>query len=160
MKDRLLLLILSRQWKAKPDSAAELLAFCIKTCFLFCHVLEAGVSSRGSGEAILCPVCGKIISGRNKRQNLQYHMITHTGHKPFQCPYCPHRANRSDNMKIHIRSRHLRQTSSTKSLTSEPSQPNPTQVVEANSLESQIQDQATLSVLKSFDAVDHDLGDF
>lgn len=56
---------------------------------------------------MLCPVCGKVISGRNKRQNLQYHLITHTGHKPFKCPYCPHRANRSDNMKIHVRTRHL-----------------------------------------------------
>lgn len=55
---------------------------------------------------MLCPVCGKVISGRNKRQNLQYHLITHTNHKPFKCPYCPHRANRSDNMKIHIRTRH------------------------------------------------------
>ncbi|XP_045103693.1 longitudinals lacking protein, isoforms H/M/V-like isoform X17 [Portunus trituberculatus] len=66
----------------------------------------AGVA-RGSGEAVLCPVCGKVISGRNKRQNLQYHLITHTSHKPFKCPYCPHRANRSDNMKIHVRTRHL-----------------------------------------------------
>ncbi|XP_066964706.1 longitudinals lacking protein, isoforms H/M/V-like isoform X15 [Macrobrachium rosenbergii] len=62
--------------------------------------------ARGSGEAVSCLVCGKVITGRNKRQNLQYHMITHTSHKPYQCPYCPHRANRSDNMKIHIRARH------------------------------------------------------
>ena len=68
--------------------------------------LQAGVA-RGSGEAVLCPVCGKIIYGRNKRQNLQYHLITHTSHKPFKCPYCPHRANRSDNMKIHVRTRHF-----------------------------------------------------
>ena len=67
--------------------------------------LQAGVA-RGIGEAVLCPVCGKVISGRNKRQNLQYHLITHTAHKPFKCPYCPHRSNRSDNMKIHVRTRH------------------------------------------------------
>lgn len=66
--------------------------------------MQAGV---GRGDAVLCPVCGKVISGRNKRQNLQYHLITHTAHKPFKCPYCPHRANRSDNMKIHVRTRHL-----------------------------------------------------
>lgn len=34
-------------------------------------------------------------------------MITHTAHKPFKCPYCPHRANRSDNLKMHIRTRHF-----------------------------------------------------
>lgn len=70
--------------------------------------MQAGVARGSVGEAgVLCPVCGKVISGRNKRQNLQYHLITHTNHKPFKCPYCPHRANRSDNMKIHIRTRHL-----------------------------------------------------
>ncbi|KAK4309632.1 hypothetical protein Pmani_018743 [Petrolisthes manimaculis] len=70
-------------------------------------LIHTGAGVRGSGEAVICPVCGKSISGRNKRQNLQYHMITHTAHKPFKCPYCLHRANRSDNLKMHIRTRHF-----------------------------------------------------
>ncbi|KAG7167371.1 Gastrula zinc finger protein xLCGF3.1-like, partial [Homarus americanus] len=113
----------------------------------------AGVGVRGSGDAVLCPVCGKIITGRNKRQNLQYHMITHTAHKPFQCPYCPHRANRSDNMKIHIRSRHLNQvqTQSGAADAVNAQRHMHVPIAMAKSVDVQLQGQSTGSAIKSPD---------
>lgn len=56
--------------------------------------------------ALMCPVCSKVFNGRNKKQHLHYHMMTHTGEKPFHCPHCPHRANRLSNLKIHIKTKH------------------------------------------------------
>lgn len=55
---------------------------------------------------VVCPVCQKLFTGRNKRQHLHYHMMTHTGEKPFQCPHCSHRANRVCNLKMHIKAKH------------------------------------------------------
>ncbi|KAK3881058.1 hypothetical protein Pcinc_014515 [Petrolisthes cinctipes] len=58
-------------------------------------------------EGIQCPVCGRFISGVNRKQNLERHMLTHSGERPFRCPYCPHGSNRVDNLKLHIRRLHL-----------------------------------------------------
>lgn len=33
-------------------------------------------------------------------------MLLHTGEKPYQCPYCSHRANQKNNLRMHIRARH------------------------------------------------------
>ena len=51
---------------------------------------------------IACPMCGKFIYGRNRRQGLERHMRTHTKEKPYQCPMCPHRASMQHNMRNHI----------------------------------------------------------
>ncbi|XP_069702150.1 longitudinals lacking protein, isoforms H/M/V-like isoform X5 [Periplaneta americana] len=53
-----------------------------------------------------CPLgCGKIYS-HNK--NLQYHMKYECGKEPrFQCPYCPHRTKRKNNLMLHISSQHV-----------------------------------------------------
>lgn len=49
-----------------------------------------------------CEMCGKLFNGRNRRQNLQHHMMIHLGVKPFLCPICPHRSNRKGNLDLHI----------------------------------------------------------
>lgn len=46
-----------------------------------------------------CTVCGRQFS---TSRDLGRHHMTHTGEKPFHCPYCPHRANRKGNLKFHI----------------------------------------------------------
>lgn len=55
---------------------------------------------------LACGICNKRFHGRNSKSNLDRHMQIHTGVKPFQCPLCPHRANRKGNLKTHIEARH------------------------------------------------------
>lgn len=54
----------------------------------------------------MCPVCGKTAQGRNRRQNMDNHMLTHTGERPFQCTMCPYRASQQGNLKRHLRAVH------------------------------------------------------
>lgn len=67
-------------------------------------MLQASGSAASS--VVVCPVCGKQLSGRNGKQKLQYHMLTHTGEKPFQCPYCSYRAALKFNLVSHIKNIH------------------------------------------------------
>lgn len=72
-------------------------------------VAAAVLTARGSPvcsfpptEQLLCGVCGRRFLGRNRKQDLERHMLTHTGEKPYQCPHCPHRTNRNGNLKTHM----------------------------------------------------------
>lgn len=47
----------------------------------------------------LCSLCGK---GFQSPKDLRRHIMTHTGEKPYLCPYCNHRANQKSNMKSHM----------------------------------------------------------
>ncbi|KAK3881035.1 hypothetical protein Pcinc_014492 [Petrolisthes cinctipes] len=58
--------------------------------------------------AKLCPVCGRAFGGKNRQFNLARHMRTHTGEKPYACPFCPHRATQKVNLKGHVITRHGR----------------------------------------------------
>ncbi|XP_063612798.1 longitudinals lacking protein, isoforms H/M/V-like isoform X2 [Penaeus indicus] len=55
---------------------------------------------------LLCPVCGKRFQGRNRRQNLEHHLVTHTGERRYPCPLCPHRAAHKWHLKTHLLRRH------------------------------------------------------
>lgn len=56
--------------------------------------------------AILCPVCCKPFDGRNKRQNLKHHLMTHTGERRYSCPFCGHRTAHKWHLKTHVLRRH------------------------------------------------------
>ncbi|KAK7072070.1 hypothetical protein SK128_021100, partial [Halocaridina rubra] len=77
-----------------------------------CSVKSGGVGVGVIGvsgvetEGLACSVCGKIISGRNRRQRLQYHLSTHTGERPHHCPFCPYRAHHKFTLDRHIRTVH------------------------------------------------------
>ena len=60
----------------------------------------------GENASLQCGLCGRTFWGRNRRQHLEHHFMTHTNLKPYQCPFCQHRTNRSDNLKTHIKSKH------------------------------------------------------
>lgn len=64
---------------------------------------------QGSGSwcgAAVCPACGKAFQGRNRRQNLAHHVLTHTGARPFSCSHCPYRATQKAHLKRHLERRH------------------------------------------------------
>ncbi|XP_063612802.1 longitudinals lacking protein, isoforms H/M/V-like isoform X3 [Penaeus indicus] len=71
------------------------------------HPLPPPLQS-SSSPAKLCPVCGRAFGGKNRQFNLARHMRTHTGEKPYACPYCPHRATQKVNLKGHVITRHGR----------------------------------------------------
>lgn len=50
-----------------------------------------------------CTMCEKSFKTSAK---LGIHYRTHTGEKPFPCPYCAYRSTQSNNLKTHILSKH------------------------------------------------------
>ncbi|XP_069172035.1 longitudinals lacking protein, isoforms H/M/V isoform X20 [Procambarus clarkii] len=58
------------------------------------------------GRGLVCHVCGKAFYSRNRRQDLQRHFLSHTGERPFPCPFCPYRASLKGNLKKHVHGLH------------------------------------------------------
>lgn len=81
-----------------------------------CSCVFQGLAVRlGDVASLVCPVCGKAFGGRNRRQILERHIATHTGHKPHTCPHCPFRSSRQDTLKIHVARMHKNQTAGSSS---------------------------------------------
>ncbi|XP_071528445.1 uncharacterized protein [Panulirus ornatus] len=57
------------------------------------------VDEKTQSKRHLCPHCGKSFA---YPKDLRRHTLIHTGEKPFECPYCTHRANHKSNLKMHI----------------------------------------------------------
>ncbi|XP_045113526.1 longitudinals lacking protein, isoforms H/M/V-like isoform X20 [Portunus trituberculatus] len=58
--------------------------------------------SRGRN-MFVCGFCGYCARDND---NLNRHIRTHTGEKPFACPYCPHRTTQKSHLKNHVALRH------------------------------------------------------
>lgn len=50
-----------------------------------------------------CPYCDKLFIYPAK---LASHVRTHTGEKPYGCPFCPYRATQQGNLNRHVKIRH------------------------------------------------------
>lgn len=92
-----------------------------------CHSLQGGVDGGKSvgveGEVLVCSVCGKLITGRNRRQRLQYHLSTHSGERPHRCPFCPYRAHHKFTLDRHVRTVHKDQLVPLESLVAQDASP-------------------------------------
>ena len=74
------------------------------------HSIEnlAGGPSDTSVRLHVCPLCRKSFA---KKYDLNRHVKTHTGERPFNCPFCLHTASRNDNLRVHIYTMHRMQLS-------------------------------------------------
>jgi len=55
---------------------------------------------------LVCPVCGKIVHGRNRRQNLDNHMLVHSGLRPHKCHLCSYSFTQLGNLRRHMKTVH------------------------------------------------------
>ena len=59
-----------------------------------------------SQAALVCPICGKSVQGRNRRQNMENHMLIHTGVRPHKCSLCAYSSTQLGNLRRHMRNVH------------------------------------------------------
>nr|XP_027237535.1 zinc finger protein 574-like [Penaeus vannamei] len=73
----------------------------------FSHPSAAALPGRSPAEpALQCAVCERLFSGPKRRFLLERHARTHTGERPFRCPFCPLRFSQSGNLARHARRVH------------------------------------------------------
>ncbi|KAL5512155.1 hypothetical protein ACEPAG_3440 [Sanghuangporus baumii] len=65
-------------------------------------VVTAGANAKKNDRRHRCNLCGKLF---NRPSSLKIHLTTHTGERPFPCPYpgCGRAFNVSSNMRRHFR---------------------------------------------------------
>lgn len=68
--------------------------------------LHSTAASGGSNANLLCAVCCKVFSGRNRKYNMDIHMRIHTGETPFECTLCPYKAKRKHHLQRHVLYKH------------------------------------------------------
>ena len=102
----------------QSDSNSNNLTISAATCFSEKFLSVTGLRNTDSSlfttevfgsSARPCPYCGKMFQGT---WHLRRHLRTHTGERPFCCPYCPYRATQSGDLKRHVNGMHREQQSS------------------------------------------------
>ena len=61
-----------------------------------------------TGDSFKCDLCGKTLSNK---QNLSFHLRTHTSEKPYRCNECGQRFRKSGHLDGHMRALHTGQKS-------------------------------------------------
>lgn len=63
----------------------------------------SSLSGEGTTPTFLeCNECGKKCFGRNRKQNLAHHMITHNNDRNIVCQMCPYRASSITQLLRHM----------------------------------------------------------
>ena len=95
-------------WRSLYDPAANVTDNTTETSHLQSPAImpTTAASPYAASTSVNCEMCQKAFFGINRKYLLKRHMITHSGEKPFQCPYCDHRANIKQNMDVHIKRKH------------------------------------------------------
>ena len=52
---------------------------------------------------LTCPFCAKFTKSKS---DMEKHIRTHTGTKPFSCTICQYSSNQSNNLNRHMRTKH------------------------------------------------------
>ncbi|KAL4067205.1 hypothetical protein V8B97DRAFT_1978640 [Scleroderma yunnanense] len=86
-----------------PSSASTIMSHDGRRSYLrSSEVITTSLSGEGRGKKHQCPHCGKRF---NRPSSMKIHVNTHTGAKPYRCPYpgCGREFNVNSNMRRHWR---------------------------------------------------------
>lgn len=75
-------------------------------CTLFLLLQSVAAEEKNMGPYLECTQCGKKCYGRNRKQNLAHHSITHNNERNVACKHCPYRASSSSQLMRHLSQLH------------------------------------------------------